>query len=246
MVVLRDEIRIARLKKASAWFGFLGMGALLVGLFVSFTVDEFSPLILVGQLLGLAVGWIFAQISVYLAHRYVRSPRPDEALEEAIEKVARNGRFYNYILPAPHVLLLPTGIIIFIAKYQGGTIIANGDEWKQEGQGMTMRKLFGQESLGNPSKEAESQVSAIANYLRKHAPEVEEVRIAPLIVFTSKNTVELDVKNANIPAMYVGKLRGFLKDNMQKGANNPMPEADYKAIQAAFDRRAGDLIDEDE
>ncbi|UCC51422.1 MAG: NERD domain-containing protein [Anaerolineaceae bacterium] len=239
MIILRDEIRIQRLKKIGQYTSFLGMGVLLAGLAIIFWGNENAILY---QLVALGAGWAISQIGIYLGHRYGREPRPDQVLDDALKRVAQNGRLYHYLLPAPHVLLLPTGVIILHAKYQSGDITAEGDKWKQSGVGL--RKYFGQEGLGNPSKEADRLVSAMANYIRKNAPEIEEVPMAPLIVFTTKNIKSLDVKNSSIPAMHYGKLKGFLRQ--QKNAIPAMPEEDYQALRAAFDKKAVHLVEEED
>ncbi|MCP4425531.1 MAG: NERD domain-containing protein [Chloroflexi bacterium] len=189
------------------------------------------------QLVALAAGWTLSQIGIYLSHRYLRRPRPDEVLDEAVKKVARNGRFYHYLLPVPHILLTPEGVTLFIAKYQGGEISVEGDRWKQKGVGI--RKFFGQEGIGNPTKEAEARVDILDKYLRKHAPDVEKVPIAPMIVFTSKGVHNLDVKTSRIPAMHYTKVKGYLRQHKRK----PMPQTDYDAIRAAFDAKAARLIE---
>ena len=239
MIILRDEIRIQRLKKIGQYTSFLGMGVLLAGLAIIFWGNENAILY---QLVALGAGWAISQIGIYLGHRYGREPRSDQVLDDALKRVAQHGRLYHYLLPAPHVLLLPTGVIILHAKYQSGDITAEGDKWNQSGVGL--RKYFGQEGLGNPSKESDRLVSAMANYIRKNAPEIEEVPMAPLIVFTTKNIKSLDVKNSSIPAMHYGKLKGFLRQ--QKNAIPAMPEEDYQALRAAFDKKAVHLVEEED
>ncbi len=230
MIILRDEKRIERLRKIGQYVSFLGMAILLGGLALIFWRDERAILF---QVLALGIGWAIAQVGMYLTHRYSRSPRPDEVLDDAVKHVSRDGRFYHYMLPAPHVLLLPTGIIILHAKYQSGEISADGDKWTQKGVGL--RKYFGQEGLGNPSKEVDRLVSAMANYIRKNAPELEEVAMAPMIVFTAKNIKNLDVKNSNIPAMHSSKVKGFLRQKIN--SLPPMPESEYETLRAAFDKK---------
>jgi hypothetical protein len=159
-------------------------------------------------------------------------------LDEAVQKAVRNGRLYHYLLPAPHVLLLPTGVIVLTPKFQGGSITADGDQWKQSGLGL--RRFFGQEALGNPTREAESMVKAIAGYISQQAPSVEEVPIGALIVFTNKGAQQLDVKNSRIPAMHYSKVKGFLRQQKQA---KPIPAEDYAAIRAAFDKKAGHLVE---
>jgi hypothetical protein len=189
-------------------------------------------------MVALLIGWILSQAGIYYAQRFIRSPRPDEVLDDALQKVAKDGRLYHYVLPAPHVLLLPTGIIVITAKYQGGNISVEGDKWKQSGVGL--RRFFGQEGLGNPTKDAKHNVGAIAHFLKKNAPEVEEVPVAAIIVFTTKGIKNLDLKRSTIPAMHYTKIKGYLKQN--KGTTK-MPQADYDAIRQAFDKKAGYLAE---
>lgn len=237
MIILRDEQRIERMKKISQYTSLAGMAALLGGLVLAFTAESNSQLFIY-QLLALLVGWVLSQIGIYLAHRYVRKPRLDQVLDEAVEKVARNGRLYHYTLPAPHVLLNPDGVIILVPKYQPGKIKVENDKWKQTGIGL--RKFFGQESLGNPTQEAANMIGALTNYIRKNAPDVAEVPIAALIVFTTKGGVELEVKNSTFPAMHYTKVKGFLKQQKRE----PLSPAVYQSLRAAFDKSAMNITEQ--
>ena len=242
MTIIRDEQQIKRLNLLSKIISFFGMGMLIASFLILFVGEELNILIL--QLVVLFIGFIVSQIGLYMGHLYVRSPRPDEVLDDAVRGFAKgkNGRIYHYILPARHVLLLPTGIIILNAKYQTGNIRVEDDKWKQTGLGL--RRFFGQENLGNPTRETENSVAALANFINKQAPNVEEVPIAALIVFTSKGLKEYDFKKSRIPAMPYTKVKKYLK---QKNRNTPMPQTDYEAIRTAFDALAiqkGALTDE--
>lgn len=239
MTIIRDDKKIARLRLLSQICSILGMGALIGGMVLIFFGDLQDVFWL--QMTALLVGWFLSQIGIYFAQRYLRRPRPDEVLDENLGKAAKNGRLYHYVLPAPHVLLLPTGIIILIAKYQGGRISVTDDKWSQGGLGL--RRFFGQEGIGNPTKEAENSVAALASFLKKEAPSVAEVPIGALIVFTTKGLKDLDLKGSSIPAMHYTKVKGYLK---QKRRTERLPAADYDAIQAAFDSKAGPLLLEDD
>lgn len=241
MIILRDEKRIARMRRVSQYTSLTGIVILIVGMVIAFTNPE---RFFFYELLALASGWFLSQVGIYLGHRYLRRPRPDEALDQEVRRVAKNGRIYHYLLPAPHVLLTPQGIIIFIAKFQGGKISVVNDKWKQTGLGfLNIRKLFGGEALGNPTKEAEVMVGAIANYLRKNAPTVEEVPMAPLIVFTSDGTQSVTVENSSIPVVHYKKLRGYMRQQWKKDVTPPLPQEDYEAIRAAFDQKASHLLE---
>ncbi len=249
MVILRDDNRIARMRKISQYTSLAGIAALIGGMVIAFTNPE---RFFVYELLALMAGWLLSQVGIYLGHRYLRSPRPDESIDKEVRRAAKNGRMYHYLLPAAHVLLTHQGIVIFIAKFQGGQISVSNDKWKQTGLGfLNMRKLFGGESIGNPTKEAQAMVSSMANFLRKNAPEVEEVPMAPVIVFTSDGTQSIEVESSSVPVVHYKKLRGYLRQQWQKGGPPPLPKADYEAIRAAFDAKAAHLLetetdDEDE
>ena len=83
-------------------------------------------------------------------------------------------------------------------------------------------------------------VEALANFIRKNAPSVDEVPIGAMIVFTTKGVKDLDVKQSTIPAMHATKVKGFLRQKRR----DPLPEADYEAIKAAFDAKAANVVEE--
>lgn len=239
MVVLRDEKRIARLARLAQLLSLAGLAALVIGLLFIFISD--NPNVFLYQLAALIVGYGLSQIGLHLAHRYLRQPRMDQVLDRSVSKAARkDGRLYHYLLPAPHVLLLPTGIFLLVAKFQSGRISADGDDWKQTGLGM--RRFFGREGLGNPTREAEAQVAKMTTYLTQAAPSVAEAPITPIIVFTAQNIDNLDVKNSRIPAVHHSKLSSLLRQNKDK--QKPLPRADYDALKAALDIRAEHLFEE--
>ncbi|MCP4358970.1 MAG: NERD domain-containing protein [Chloroflexi bacterium] len=231
MITIRDDKKIARLRLLGQVASFAGMAALIGGMALVFFGDPQRVFWL--QITALFVGWLLSQVGIYYSQRFFRRPRPDEVLDEALEKLARNGRLYHYSLPTPHVLLLPSGIIIFIAKYQGGKISVEGDKWKQSGTGL--RRIFGQEGIGNPSKEAAQAIGALADFLKKNAPSVAEVPIGAMIVFTTKGVYDLDLKGSDIPAMHYTKIKGYLK---QKKRAKDLPHYDYEALRDAFDQKA--------
>jgi hypothetical protein len=84
-------------------------------------------------------------------------------------------------------------------------------------------------------------VEAVASYVNKNAPAVEEVPIGALIVFTNKGNKNLDLKKSSVPAMHFTKVKGYLRQ--QKG-ETPMPDEVFTAVQEAFDKKASHLLEE--
>ncbi len=238
MIVLRDEKRIARLARAAQIISLVGLLVLVAGLLIIFFSRDTR--IFLFQLAALVIGFALSQVGLYLSHRYVRRPRPDQVLDKAAGKFARkDGRLYHYLLPAPHVLLLPAGVVVLLAKYQNGRISAHGDQWRQAGLGM--RRYFGREGLGNPTREAEAMTAKVAALVKEAAPSA-EVPVLPVIVFTTQNIDDLDVKESRIPATHFSKLSAVLRQ--QTMGLKPLPRADYEAVRAAFDAKATHLLEE--
>ena len=237
MIVLRDEKRIAQLARIGQIASLVGLLALVAGLLVIFLGN--NPNIFLYQLAGLVIGFALSQVGLYLSQRYLRRPRPDQVLDKAAGKLARkDGRLYHYLLPAPHVLLLPVGVVVLVAKYQSGRISVQGDRWTQAGIGM--RRFFGREWLGNPTREAEAQAAKVAAMIKAAAPAA-DVPVLPVIVFTTENIPSLDVKESRIPATHFSKLAAVLRQQTQ--ALKPLPKADYDAVRAAFDAKAAHLLE---
>lgn len=239
MIVLRDEKRIARLARLAQILSLAGLAALVAGLLLIFISK--NPNIFLFQLIALVIGFALSQFGLHFAHRYLRRPRMDQVLDKSAGKFARkDGRLYHYLLPAPHVLLLPSGVAVLVAKFQNGRITGKGDSWQQTGLGM--RRYFGREGLGNPSHEADGMVAKMTAYIKEAAPSAGDIPIFPIIVFTAPNIDNLDVKESRIPAVHAAKLGAVLR---QQTINlKPMPRADYDAVRAAFDAKAAHLLEE--
>jgi hypothetical protein len=232
MIIIRDDAKVARYKTWAPRLLLIGLLSLIGGMVILFVFPNNQNVIFY-QLIAMLIGWILSQIGTYLSHRYVRSPRPDETLDKAVKPVAGNGRMYHFVLPAPHVLLTPAGPIVFNLKFQSGDISYQDGKWRQSGIGM--RRFFGQEGLGKPEAEAESMVSSLAGFIHKQDPNIEEVSIGAMIVFTTENIKSLNVDGSDIPAMHYSKVRKFLR---KEGVGRPLPQETYNALQTIFDNAA--------
>ena len=112
LTVIRDEVRLERLRRIGMFIGFGGMGVLVIGFILGLIrpADE----ILLYQGGALLLGLPMSQAGLFLINKYGRKPRPDRLLDQAFGKAGRSGRIYHYVLPVPHVLLSEFGIYIFI------------------------------------------------------------------------------------------------------------------------------------
>lgn len=239
LTVVRDEVRLDRLRRIGLGIGFGGMGVLVVG----FLMGIFMPAeqILTIQLGALVLGLPLSQVGLFLINKYGRNPRPDRLLDQGLGRAVRNSRIYHFALPAPHVLLSEVGLYVFVLKWQGGKIQARGETFKQ--RIFFMRKIFGTESLGNPAREAADNVRSLTAFIEKQDPTWAErdLPIQPVIVFTT-NIRDLDIGEAALPAFHYTKLRGYMRQQLERLPR--LPRADFESLQAALDAGAGQALNQ--
>lgn len=210
-----------KLIKRNAKIGqYTSVGALVIlgiGLYISFKMpDKF-----VYSLGALLLGFFMSQIGMYYGNRWGRSPRPDEMINKGLKGLGREYTVYHYKTAAAHLLVGPAGVWTIMPYYQSGKIIYEKKRWKSKGGGFLQSylRLFGQENMGRPEIEAETEIEATRRYLAKILPEGSEIPpIRPLLLFTSPK-VDLQVVDAPLPAIKPEDLKDFMRD---KGKEEPM------------------------
>ncbi|HNA88174.1 MAG TPA: hypothetical protein PLX14_07985 [Anaerolineales bacterium] len=211
MKIVKNEKLIKRNSTIAQW---TSLGALIVlggGMYISFTKPEWITY----SLICLAVGFIMTQVGMYMGNRWGRSPRPDEKLEAGLKGLTNEFNLYHYTSPVSHLLVGPSGVFVLLPYHQTGEVFFEKNRWKIRGGGfmqMYMR-VFGQEGLGRPDLEAESEIATMKKFFAKQIDQTAVPEIKPVIVFTS-DKVEVEAGESPIPAM---KLK-HLKDFIRKGA----------------------------
>jgi hypothetical protein len=179
MHTITDERKIGRGARLGKILVFGSLGFLVAGLVLALRMREVYYLwislgCLVIALVGSTVG--FAHMN-----RWVREPRADQALDQGLKGFDDRYRLYNYVLPAPHVLLSPAGLFVLTAMGQDGAIRYAGGKFRR---GFSLGRIFrflSDEGLGRPFAEGDNQVSALGQFLLQHG--MEGVDIQNLIVF---------------------------------------------------------------
>lgn len=205
-----------------------GIAVLAVGMFASF--NQRSQLFVWIPLAALALGFVLAQLGSYNLRRYGRSPRPDQILETAMKGFDDRYHLYAWTLPAPYVLLTPQGVYTFTTRDQTGEISVNGATWRARFSLTRMLALFGQEGLGNPTTDAQSQAAKLGNWIKGKRPDV-ETEVRPLIVFID-GRAKLDIHEPTVPVLDPEGIKKWLRGG-GKGAY--LKNADFKALEALFD-----------
>ncbi len=198
---------------------FTSIGALVVlgiGLYISFKMpDKF-----VYSLAALLLGFFMSQIGMYYGNRWGRNPRPDEMIDKGLKGMGREYTMYHYKTPASHLLVGPAGVWTIMPYYQSGKIIYEKKHWKSKGGGFLQSylRLFGQENMGRPEIESETEIEATRRYLLKILPDNTEIPpIRALLLFTSPK-VELSVEDAPLPAITPKDLKDFMREKSKENA----------------------------
>jgi len=201
------------IKRNSKIGQFTSIGALVIlgiGLYISFKMpDKFAY-----SLGALLLGFFMSQIGMYYGNRWGRSPRPDELIDKNLKGLGREYTVYHYSTPASHLLVGPAGVWTLMPYYQSGTIIYANKRWKSKGGGFMQSylRLFGQENMGRPEIESDSEIQATKRYLTKILPEGSKIpAIKALLLFTSPKA-ELKVEDAPLPAITPKDLKDFLRE----------------------------------
>lgn len=205
-----NEAFIQRRAKLARWSSLIGLGVLFLGLVASFNQQYFY-----WSLPALIIGFLLANVSGFNANRYLKEPRPDQVLVKVLRGFDNSYHLFNYTAPVPHVLLTPSHIYALLVKPQDGVIRVRGKRW---GRGFSLRRvflLFGEESLGNPPKDALAEANRLHNQLAKALPD-EAPAVEPVVVFTNPG-VELDMEGASyadefdVPVLTGSALKKYIR-----------------------------------
>jgi hypothetical protein len=126
----------------------------------------------------------------------------------------------------------PAGVWLLMPYHQRGQVTYRKNRWQMSGGGFlqSYMRIFGQESLGRPDIEIDSEVNRIQKFLAKQMDETQVPEIKPLIVFTSDD-VEINIDEAPVPAMKLKQVKDFLR---QKAKEKPIGQIQLAAVKAAL------------
>jgi hypothetical protein len=227
MQSITNERTIARGARIGKIATLAGLGFLLGGLVISFMFQD-SPLFFIsfGCLL---VGILVSSVGTMNMNRWVRVPRADQALEQGLRGYDDRYRLYNYLLPAPHVLLSPAGLFVLTAMGQEGVIRYEGGKFRRNFSLGRAIRFMAEEGLGKPFAAADAEVKALQKLLE--ANEVgEEVEIQSIVVFYNPRT-ELVISD---PPQPVVDPKG-LKKAIRKQKGEKLTASQYRQLKELFE-----------
>ncbi len=197
MEAILNERRIARGARLGKVATALGLAFLAGGLVISLVLKE-SPFLWLsfGFLL---LGILVSSIGTMNMNRWVREPRAEQALAQALKGFDDRYRLYSHILPAPHVLLSPMGLFVLTAMGQDGAIRLEGGEFHRAMSVGRLLRFMADEGLGKPLAEGDTQVQALQQYLELHNIDG-DMEIQNVLVFYNPG-VQLDISDPPRPVV---------------------------------------------
>lgn len=209
MKIIKNEKLIQRNGRIGGW---LSIGALAVlggGMYISFTKPEWFAY----SLVCLVLGFILTQIGMYMSTRWGRSPRPDEKIDTSLKGLHSEFNLYHYSSPVSHLLIGPAGIWVLLPYQQAGAAYFEKKRWKVKGGGFMQAymRIFGQEGIGRPDIEAETETALVKKFLAKHLEENAIPEVKAVMVFTH-DQVEVEAGESPVPAMKLKRLKEFLRE----------------------------------
>ena len=227
MKIIKNDQLIKRNAKIGNWTSLGALVVLGVGMYISLARTDLFAYALGALLLGFTL----TQIGMYMGNRYGRSPRPDEKLDAGLKGLPGDFSMYHYTSPASHLLVGPAGLWVIMPYHQRGRVSFQKNRWKMGGGGFlqSYMRIFGQESIGRPDVESESEANNLRKHLAKHMEESAIPDIKTVIVFTN-DEVEIDAEDAPIPAMKLKQLKEFFRQQAKDKKLSTQAILDTKAV----------------
>jgi hypothetical protein len=219
MKIIKNEKLIERNGKIGKYTSLAALIVLGAGMYISFS----KPELFTYSIVCLVIGFIMTQVGMYMGNRWGRSPRPDEKFDAGLKGLHSEFSIYHYSSPVSHLLIGPSGVWALLPYHQKGRVTFEKNRWKMSGGGFLQgyMRIFGQESIGRPEIDAETEVQTLKKFFAKKLDGSNIPEIKPILVFTN-DEVELDAGESPIPAMNLKQLKEF----MRQGGKNRVLSAD--------------------
>jgi hypothetical protein len=184
----------------------MSVGGLLL-LLASVLLPLFIPGAANLSLILLATGGTIAMVGIYYSNRWVRKPRPEDSLGNALRAFDDQYRLYHYPrLPCDHVLLTPTGVVAMEVVNLAGSFSYREGRWNEAMTiGRALRYIV-EPRVVDPVVVAQALKDDLNRWFTGQLGLRADLPIKILTVFTHP-AVELEAEGAAFPACKIGKLR---------------------------------------
>ncbi len=195
---------------------------------------------------AMIVGLILSSIGGYFFNRW--GVNAYKSIEDSLKGFDKRYRLYNYLLPAPNVMLTPYGVTVFLIKNQEGKIKGTDKKWRQDAGFLgALRSLtFSSVPLDDPPRELADQVAAMRKFIEEGVGPQVQVPIEGFILFTNKQ-VQVTLSDVKAPVIVMNEQPDALKNALRRDKRTlTLPAPVYNQVQALFDRVGDEKLDQAE
>jgi hypothetical protein len=147
MKVILDREKLRR-RAAAAHAASLGGMLTMLG---SVAITVFAQQLLILTTILLFLGFATATTGIYFANRWVRKPRPEDILDQALKGLDDRHCLYHYLARSPaHLLLTPSGLVVLETRSGDGYFEFEDGRWRQKITLGKALRFFVEEPLGDP------------------------------------------------------------------------------------------------
>jgi hypothetical protein len=207
MRLTTNDKLVQQRSKWARYLTFAGMGLLLGSLVLSFTTDYIA--LAYATLLG---GFVIAMVGSYLANKWIKPPRADLVLEKSLKGFDNKHHLYNYLLPAEHVLLTPSAVLVFKTKYHDGEITCKNGKWNRPWQWTRLFGAMAQEPLGDPLAELQLEMRKMQQLITQSLENGATIPVDGYVVFTDPRA-RLALDDPAAPVLSANELKDTLRKN---------------------------------
>jgi hypothetical protein len=228
MKIIKNEKKIKRNSTIGNVTSLLALVVLAGGMYISVKRTD----LFIYALIALLLGFTLTQVGMYMGNRYGRSPRPDEKLDAGLKGLPGDYTIYHYMTPVSHLLVGPSGVWLLMPYHQRGQVSFKKNRWQMSGGGFlqSYMRIFGQESLGRPDIEIQSETKLLESHFAKHMDESQIPEIKPIMIFTNDQT-EIVAEDTPVPALKLKQVKDYIR---QKAKGNTLSSMRLQEIKSTF------------
>lgn len=218
MRIVANQGYIARGAFVGRYASLVGLSVLVAAFIFSWTRTSSLVTMQLGLAAALLLGVLLSFIGGHYADRFGPGHAHHLAVRNSLKGLDDRYVLFQYVLPAPHVLLGPDGLTVLVVRSQPGEVAFSEGRWHHRQRGKFLRLMAGQEGLGLPEADLEREVARITRALQQVLP-AQDVPVRGVVVFTHPD-VQLDLRDPPVPILHARKLKAWLRG---PGAGRVLP-----------------------
>ncbi len=233
MKTIINQKLIDRNKKLSLVLFFASMAVLIFGAYLAWP-GKADVSRTVYSWIALMFGFILTRVSIYFTSRFGQTPRYDEVIGQAIDKLRSEYTYFVYSTPVPMLLLGPCRLWLPVLMTSSGTISYIDGKWKHTGVSI-IKRFMGQETIADPDKDATEAINEVRKQLTLQGiPLEEQPQIQPVLVIILKNTIIGEVKDAPYPVVILNDFKRFVRKVDREQCEKPLSLEETEKITKAL------------